>query len=198
MSLALYFTFLRIIISPLFLILYLEYDWFGIPFRAVPYLLLFLLAVCEFSDLIDGMIARRRNQVTDLGKVLDPMADSVTHISLFLTFTQGVVSLPLALVLVFFYRDFFISTLRILCALRGIALAARFSGKIKTVIQACVLGLILVLMIFHSQGIVPVDLLRQISLLSVSAAAFYTVLSALDYLWANRSCLKGAVTNLSE
>lgn len=193
MSLAHYFTFLRIIISPLFPIFYLGYKWFGIPFEALPYLLLFLLAICECSDLIDGIIARSRNQVSDLGKVLDPMADSVTHISLFLTFTQGVVSLPLIPVLIFFYRDFFISTLRTLCALRGIALAARISGKMKTLIQACVLFLILVLMIFHSHGILTIDRLRLISLLAVSAAAFYTALSAVDYLWANRGCLKAAV-----
>ncbi len=193
MSLAHYFTFLRIVISPLFPILYFEYKWFGIPFGALPFILLFLLIVCECSDLIDGIIARHRNQVTDLGKVLDPMADSVTHISLFLTFTQGVVALPLVLVLIFFYRDFFISTLRTLCALRGIALAARFSGKLKTVIQACVLFLILILMILYTRGALSLDLLQQISLWAVSCAAFYTMFSAVEYFWANRSCLKAAM-----
>lgn len=193
MSLALYFTLLRIVISPLFPVLYLEHEWFGIPSRGLPYVLLTLLAICECSDLIDGIIARRCNQVTDLGKILDPMADSVTHISLFLTFTQGVVSLPMVLVLIFFYRDFFISTLRTLCALRGIALAARSSGKMKTLIQACVLFLILLLMIAHSKGIVSIDLLRQISLFAVTIAAIYTVISAFDYVWANRSCLKTAM-----
>ena len=193
MSLAHYFTFLRILISPAFPILYLEYEWFGISFRALPYVMLGLLCICEGSDLIDGMIARSRNQVTDLGKVLDPMADSVTRISLFLTFTQGPVALPLILVLVFFYRDFFISTLRTLCALRGLALAARFSGKLKAVIQACVLFLILILMIPYTMGILPLALLRQISIFAVSFAAFYTVLSMGDYLWANRLYLKKAL-----
>ena len=192
MSLAHYFTFLRIFISPAFPILYIQYEWFGIPFRALPYVLLVLLCICECSDLVDGMIARRRNQVTDLGKVLDPMADSVTRISLFLTFTQGPVALPLIVVLVFFYRDFFISTLRTLCALRGLALAARFSGKMKAVIQACVLFLILILMIPYSMGILPLALLQQISLIAVSIAAFYTVISMGDYLWANRIYLKKA------
>jgi len=193
MSLAHYFTFLRIFISPLFPILYFEHQQLGISFDALPYILLVLLAICEGSDLIDGIIARRCNQVTDLGKVLDPMADSLTHISLFFTFTQGVVSLPLMWVLVFFYRDFLISTLRTLCALKGIALAARYSGKIKTFIQACVLFLILVLMIFYSNGFLSASQLSRVSLVLVAIAAIYTAFSAIDYLWANRFCLKSAI-----
>ncbi|MBF8262703.1 MAG: pgsA1 [Parachlamydiales bacterium] len=192
MSLAHYFTLLRIVISPLFPLIYLEYEWLGIPYRVMPFILFFLLSICEFSDLIDGMIARRRNQVTDLGKVLDPMADSVTKISLFLTLTQGPVALPMILVLVFFYRDFFISTLRTLCALRGFALAARFSGKMKAVIQAGVLFLILILLILYSRGMLSNALLHLISLWAVSIAALYTVASAVDYIYSNRNYVKKA------
>ncbi len=138
MNIAHFFTLLRIFISPLFPLLYFEYQWLGIPLLWLPYLLLILLTICECSDLFDGFLARKRNQVTDLGKILDPMADTITHISLFLTFTQGMIQLPLVLIFVFLYRDLFISTLRTLCALRGVALAARFSGKVKAVIQATV------------------------------------------------------------
>src|SRR3989344_1701250 len=159
MNLAHFFTLLRIVISPLFPILYLKHEWFGISFLLLPYILLFLLLISECSDFIDGFLARRRNQVTELGKVLDPMADSVTHISLFLTFTQGVVQLPILIVFVFLYRDLFISTLRTLCALRGIALAARFSGKVKATIQGVAASLILLLMIPYTAGILSIDLL---------------------------------------
>ncbi len=193
MGLAHCFTLLRIFISPIFPILYLEYAWLGIPFQSVPYLMLVFLGICESSDLIDGFIARRRNQVTDLGKVLDPMADSVTRISLFLTFTQGSVALPLLLVFVFLYRDFFISTLRTLCALRGVALAARVSGKIKAVIQAAVLFLIILLMIPYSMGVLPLGLFQQICLFATALAAIYTVGSACDYLYANRLYIKKAL-----
>lgn len=195
MSLAHYFTLLRILISPAFPILYLEYEWFGIPLKALPYILLFLLCVCESSDLIDGIVARRRNQVTDLGKVLDPMADSITRISLFLTFTQGFLALPLIIVLIFLYRDFFISTLRTLCALRGIALAARFSGKMKAVIQAIALFLILLMMIPYTQGQLSLETFRQISIFAVSVAAFYAVISAVDYFYANRLFIKKALSH---
>lgn len=193
MNLAHYFTFLRIFLSPLFPIIYLGYDWLGIPIVSVPYLLLTLLLITEFSDVIDGFLARKRNQVTDLGKVLDPMADSITRISLFLTFTQGFVQLPLLIVLVFLYRDFFISTLRTLCALRGVVLAARFSGKLKAVIQAVVAFLIVLMMIPYTTGYLPLKIFQQISFYAVSFAALYTALSAIDYFYSNRIYIKKAL-----
>jgi CDP-diacylglycerol--glycerol-3-phosphate 3-phosphatidyltransferase len=152
--------------------------------------------VSEFSDIFDGFLARRRNQVTDLGKVLDPMADSITHISLFLTFTQGFVQLPLLIVLIFLYRDFFISTLRTLCALRGVALAARWSGKLKTIMQAVVAFLIVLLMIPFTTGQLSLALFQRISLFAVFAAAIYTVLSAIDYFYSNRVYIKKALETL--
>jgi CDP-diacylglycerol--glycerol-3-phosphate 3-phosphatidyltransferase len=193
MNSAHYFTLLRILISPIFPILYLGYGWLGIPLVWVPYLMLVFLVICEFSDILDGFLARRSNQVTDLGKVLDPMADSITHISFFLTFTQGFVKLPLLLVLVFLYRDFFISTLRTLCALRGLALGARLSGKLKAIMQACVAFLIIFLMIFYTQGLISLEMLQQISLLSVAISALYTIFSACDYFYANRLFIKKAL-----
>lgn len=190
-----YFTLLRIFLSPVFPILYLEYEWLGIPLVWLPYLLLSLLVICECTDLFDGIIARRRNEVTDLGKVLDPMADSVTHISLFLTFTQGFVHLPLLIVFVFLYRDLFISTLRTLCALRGVALAARFSGKIKAVVQASAAFLIIALMIPYTTGFISLSLFQHITHFAALTAAIYTVASIADYIGANWVYIKKAIYN---
>lgn len=187
-----YLTLLRIVLSPVFPILYLEREWLGIPEIWLPYIMLFVLVICECSDVLDGMLARKRNEVTDLGKVLDPMADSITHISLLLTFTQGFVALPLMLVFVFFYRDLLISTLRTLCALRGVALAARFSGKMKAVLQAAAIFLILFLMIPYTTGLISLDVFQQISLYAVSVAGVYTVISIVDYIYANWIHIKKA------
>lgn len=189
-------TLLRILISPIFPVIYLGYEWLGIPFSWVPYLLLALLLVCECSDILDGFLARRCNQVTDLGKVLDPMADSVTHISFFLTFTQGIVQLPLLLVLIFLYREFFVSTLRTLCALKGFALAARLSGKIKAVLQALAAFSVLVLMVLYSHGLLAIETLQSMSLWIVGVAAVYTAFSICDYFYANRLFIKRAIHNL--
>ena len=186
MSIANYLTFTRIFISPIFMFLYLEHELLGISSFMLPYILLFLLGVSELSDAFDGYLARKFHQVTDLGKLLDPMADSIYRISVFLTFTQPPVNLPLLIVFVFLYRDSVISTLRTICALRGFALAARSSGKIKAVVQASCAFLILIMMIPFSLGLLSYTTLRTVSITVVSIAAAYSLFSGVEYIWANR------------
>lgn len=166
--------------------IYLEHEFLGISIVVLPYVLLFLLGVSELSDAFDGFLARKMHQVTDLGKILDPMADSIYRISVFLSFTQPPINLPLLIVFVFLYRDSVISALRTICALRGFALAARSSGKVKAVIQAGCAFLILILMIPFSLGYLTYAVLRTISITAVSIAAAYSLLSGVEYIWANR------------
>lgn len=180
-------TFFRIFISPIFLLVYLQYETFGITPKMLPYILLLLLGVSELSDAFDGLLARKYNQVTDLGKILDPMADSISRISVFLTFTQPPVNVPLVVVFIFLYRDSVISTLRTICALRGFALAARPSGKMKAVIQAICSFVIVLLLIPHSLGHLSTEALSQLATTFVLVAAFYALYSGVDYLYANRA-----------
>lgn len=186
MSIANYLTFTRIFISPIFLLIYLKYEAWGLQFTSVPYILLVLLGISELSDACDGYLARLYNQVTDLGKILDPMADSIYRISMFLTFTLPPVNLPMVLIFVFLYRDSVISTLRTICALKGFALAARPSGKLKAVIQACAAFAIIILLIPFSLGHLSADVLQSTSMIVALIAAIYTFLSGIDYLYANR------------
>lgn len=186
MNIANYLTFIRVFISPIFFLVYIGHAYFGISDIALAYVLLILLAISELSDFLDGYIARRYNQVTDLGKILDPMADSIARISVFLTFTQPPVQIPLLLVFIFIYRDSVISTLRTVCALRGFALAARPSGKFKAGVQAVVAFAIVFLMMGYAQAAFSLQMLQNISLLLVGIAAVYTLYSGADYIIANR------------
>lgn len=186
MSIANYLTFIRIFISPIFLLVYLEYDLFNINLTTLPYILLFLLGVSEFSDALDGYLARKYNQVTDLGKILDPMADSIYRLSVFLTFTLPPVRLPMMLIFIFFYRDSVISTLRTICALKGLALAARPSGKLKAAIQAFAAFVIILLLIPYSLGYLSAETLHTTSTAIVSVAAVYALFSGVDYIYSNR------------
>ncbi len=189
-GLPLYLTLARIVMSPIFLIVYLYGDKMGIDGIYVPFLLLLIVGLCEISDFLDGFIARRRRKVTDLGRVLDPMADSIFRLTVFFTFTQGVIQLPLLLVLVFFFRDAIIGALRTLCALSGIVLSARMSGKIKAVVQAAAAFFILILMVPYSYGCLDLESLQSMSLAVASVAAAYTVLSGAEYLNANWPTIK--------
>lgn len=193
MSAALLLTLSRIILGPVFIAIYLYYGEMGISLSVLPYVLIALTAFSELSDLFDGLLARKRNQVTELGKLLDPLADSIFRLSVFLAFTQGFVKLPLLLVAVFFYRDSLISTLRTICALRGVALAARLSGKVKAVIQGVIAFFILILMIPYSMGYMSLDMLQTLSFYSVLVGAIYTLFSGVEYLYVNRPFIRKAI-----
>jgi CDP-diacylglycerol---glycerol-3-phosphate 3-phosphatidyltransferase len=193
MNWPLFLTLLRLLFSPVFLVLYLYYPYFGIALHELPYLLLGIVGLSELSDLLDGIIARWTNQVTALGKLLDPMADSIFRLSVFFSMTQGPIQLPLLLVLCLFIRDSVISTLRTVCALRGVALAARTSGKIKAIIQGSTAFCVLSLLIPYSLTLISLVTLQQTSFYLVFFAAFYTFLSGAEYIWANRSCIRQAL-----
>ena len=194
MSIAHYFTFIRIFISPIFLLFYILHNYLDISATLLPYILIFLLGVSELSDAFDGYLARKYNQVTDLGKILDPMADSISRLTVFFTFTQAPVNLPMPLVFLFLYRDSVVSTLRTICALKGFALAARTSGKIKAAIQAVAAFLILGLMIPTSLGLLPENSLQTYSTWIASFAAIYTVYSGFDYINANKDFISKLLT----
>jgi len=178
--------------------LYLAHEEIGISIVILPYILLFLLGVSELSDAFDGYLARKFHQVTDLGKLLDPMADSIYRISVFLTFTQPPVNLPLLIVFIFIYRDSVIGTLRTICALRNFALAARSTGKIKAIIQASSASTVLLVMIPYSMGVVSAWSLRLTAIITVSIAAAYSLYSGIEYIWANREYVVRLLTTEKE
>lgn len=171
----------------------MKHSFFGISPLWLPYILIGLLGLSEISDAVDGYIARKYDQVTELGKILDPMVDSVARTAVFLTFTADPVRLPLFFIFIFLYRDSMMSTLRTVCALKGFALAASKTGKTKAIIQALSSFSILGLMIPHSLGLLSDAVLQETSFWIVSFAAVYTVYSAVEYIIINQSYIKRLV-----
>lgn len=190
MNTATFLTLIRFVIAPLFLFMDASHETLGISPFILPYLLLALWGIAELSDICDGYIARKYHQVTELGKVLDPMADSVYRMSLFLAFTLPPIRLPLLLVFILFYRDALISTLRLLCALKGVALAARPSGKIKAIFQGTSACIMLLLWLVHVHGYLSAESLVWTSTSLMAAVTFYTLLSGCEYLYAHRHFFK--------
>jgi len=118
-------TLSRILAVPLFLLLL----YFADPVWAA---VLFLLIAA--TDLIDGMIARRLNQTSDLGKFLDPLADKILVISALIGLME-VHNLPALPVILIVARDFAVSALRLKAAKEGRVISAGPWGKLKTVLQ---------------------------------------------------------------
>lgn len=194
MGLANFLTLMRVFLSPFFLVLYLHHDSLGISANTLPIALFMLLIVLELSDAFDGFIARKYGEVSDLGKILDPMADSVARIAMFLSFTYPPVNIPVLFVFLIIWRDSIVSTLRTICALRGYALAARKSGKIKAVGQAATAFLIVLLMFFEAKGDISSTTLQSVSFWITLATVVFTLLTAVDYITTNRGHIRKILT----
>lgn len=172
-------TALRLVLSPVFVFIYLGSQSF---WAAVACLAIAILN--ELTDLFDGMVARYRNEVTDFGKILDPLADSISRLTVFFCFTQDGWA-PLYLVIFLFYRDSMVATLRTFCAYRGVVVSARKSGKLKAWVQAITILLILFFraVIFYTDEYAA--LLHKIGYVAVLITVLYTVFSAVDYIAGN-------------
>lgn len=187
MTLANWLTSVRLLLSPVFVLVFLQEGlWARIMALAI-------VVVSELTDAFDGHLARSRGEVTDFGKLLDPLADSVSRISVFVAFlVQGLI--PWWMLVVFIYRDSLISTMRTVCAYRGEVVAARSSGKIKAIIQATAIIAILVGRSASAlfPALLPEPLLNQIAWWLVLVAAVYTFYSLYEYLFANWDIVSSA------
>lgn len=90
-----------------------------------------LLLLQQASDMIDGYLARKHKEVTDLGKLVDPLADTIANFGAYLCL-MWVGLIPFWLLFVMYIRESAVSTLRVLAASEGVVVAARLSGKLKS------------------------------------------------------------------
>lgn len=98
-----------------------------------------LLLAIEATDFLDGRIARKHGMVSDFGKLLDPLMDSLARFTVFATFLHMGLA-PLWMVLIFFYRDMLVAYMRSLASTFGVIMMARPAGKLKALVQGVVLA----------------------------------------------------------
>ncbi len=100
-----------------------------------------VFVVAAATDAVDGYLARKWHQVTDLGKFLDPIADKmlVNSLLIFLcvpsSFASGQMTIPVFCVILMVLRDLVVDTMRFVAASKGEVVAANIFGKLKTVFQ---------------------------------------------------------------
>ena len=131
------FTLTRILFAPVFFILYFIPIWTGLFTKASLLVAIPLLCFAEFTDFLDGHYARKHNEVSDFGKIFDPFADVILHMTTFVCLMFSVESAtgytPRFVFILIMYREMSQTFLRMVAAKQGIAIAARKGGKVKTV-----------------------------------------------------------------
>jgi CDP-diacylglycerol--glycerol-3-phosphate 3-phosphatidyltransferase len=128
-------TSFRIYLSPLFFLSFFFPLWTGLWSLPAVLFLWFLYIVIEVSDIVDGSVARALDQVTDMGKLLDPFADVIARLTYFVCFVATGIMPAWAFILIM-YRELGITFLRMLMFKEGYALAAKKGGKLKAVFYA--------------------------------------------------------------
>ena len=111
--------------------------------------LFIFFVLASFTDFLDGYLARKNNQVTDLGKFLDPVADKllVNSMVIFLIvpagYAPGQMSWSLWCAIILIARDIVVDALRFIAAQKNVVIGANIFGKAKTVLEMVAVSLVL-------------------------------------------------------
>ncbi len=169
-----------LLVPPLVVVLLTKFDgkeWWGLG--------LFLLAA--LMDFLDGFIARRRQEVTRLGTLLDPAADKILMSAAFISLVELDPRVaPAWMVVVIIAREFAVTSLRSFAAAENLVIPAGFSGKIKTIVQIVAVAL---LIIYNQLGE-----FRHLAPISLWIALLVTAYSGIEYFVRfGRMILRGEV-----
>lgn len=165
----------KIFLIPFFIIFYLNNS-------VTSYIIcLIIITISEATDYFDGYIARRYNMVSEVGKLLDPMADSLYRFSMYLTFYIDR-AIPVWVVFIFFFRDIIVAYVRMGLSIQGIVLAAKRSGKIKAVFQAAGAILIILTKLGFMMQLIDYKAMHLFILVVVIIVSSVVLYSLFDYL----------------
>ena len=148
--------------------------------------ILALFVVASLSDFLDGYLARKNNQITTLGKFIDPIADKALTTTMFILFAiDGVI--PPLVVLIMVWRDILVDGIRMMCAERGVVVAAGLLGKAKTVAQMFAIILVLLNNLpFALVGLPVADILIWLSVFLSVISGFSYFIQAKDLIFESK------------
>lgn len=186
-------TITRICLVPLFVIVLITPwpTWIGLDFitegqKSLLAAAIFVIISC--TDWLDGYLARKRNEVTDFGKFMDPLADKILTTAALLALVELRV-LPSWPVLIILAREFIVAGVRMVAASKGVVIAASWYGKAKTVFQIIAIVMFLVKDVTVFPNAADSDLFYWLSWLVMVIALVLTIVSMMDYLVKSRELL---------
>ena len=182
MNLANKLTMLRIFLVPMFLLFMAVKD--------IPYgkeLATFIFIVASLTDKLDGYIARSRNQITNFGKFMDPLADKLLVTAALVSLVE-LQMIPGWVAMIIIAREFAVSGLRTIAASEGKVIAASKWGQLKTVIQ--IVAIITALIKLLNENTNLNTILSTLTNLFMVAAVIITIISGVDYFVKNKGSIR--------
>ena len=157
-----------------------------------------LFVIASLTDLFDGKIARKYNLITNLGKFLDPLGDKMLVISVLIALVD-LNRISAIWVCIIVLREFAVTGIRMLASAKGVVMAAKMIGKIKTVTQMVAISYLMfetaLIKIFHaandSWNVADIaDNVQLVGNILLIISVIMTIISGLDYILKNLDLLK--------
>lgn len=146
---------------------------------------LIIFIIASLTDMLDGMIARKYNLITNFGKFMDPLADKMLVTAAFICLVE-MGKLPAWAVIIILSREFIISGFRLIASDNGVVIAASYFGKFKTVFQM----ILVIMLLLYIPGLTDRSVFMIIEDIVMYITIILTIVSLLDYLWKNKDVLK--------
>jgi len=192
MNLANKLTLIRIFLVPVFLVFISKS---GIPYGS--FIATFIFIVASITDKLDGYVARSRNQITNFGKFMDPLADKLLVTAALISLVELHI-VPAWAAVAIIAREFAVSGLRSIAAAQGRVIAASWWGKIKTVIQIIAIILLLLKVNIHdsielkhfiTDNYYLKEFFTIVPTIMLMVAVVITIISGYDYFKKNKEAV---------
>ena len=176
---------IRIILTPLFIILLFD------DFKMAKVFALLVFAIAAITDAYDGHLARKYNQITPVGKFLDPVADKILVLSAFISFAF-INIIDFWMVGIIIFRDLFVTGLRFIMSSSGFEFVTSKLSKYKTALQLTIIILTLIFISIEGLDInifIPtIAIIKEYKIIYMLTAftAIFTAYTGILYVYANR------------
>ena len=199
MNLANKITIIRILLVPIMVIipfLNIKSNLWGIPVEYIIIDIIFIIAA--LTDKLDGYIARSKNQITNFGKFLDPIADKIVVITAMVMLVEFN-HLPAWIPIIVIFREFVVSGYRLIAVQSsGKVIAANIWGKLKTVTQMLAISLAFIDpnpygAIFNGRLSGYEFIINLLVTLTMSISVVATIFSGWEYIKGGKDLFKGSM-----
>ena len=167
-------TLFRIFLIPIFVLVML------LDFNNKYLVSCIIFIVASLTDAMDGYIARKYNLITDFGKFMDPLADTLLVLSALITMTENNL-VQSWMVIIIVSRELTVSILRAIAAADGKVIAASSGGKLKTISQ--MLSIVVLLLGANFSN----SIMLFVGYILILIATLLTLQSGFEYLYKNKN-----------